>query len=1346
MKTSSYSFQKSDIGAQSAWKGFSAQTLYIASRIISDQSNSMFFPEDIEDLVVKCNNNVVEAVQVKNITADLTLSSLASTKTSARGDGFFKRVCSLHKQYPDFNSVRVVYFNSLGTELDEFKRGVSGTKERIQRKLISNHGIDLDDAEWLLSAFIFEKCNLDELDSCISEQIHSYLPTMVAPDMAKSLLIQYISNLSHNKEYTSLHLWQEEIHRIGTNIAAIDGYFKVYGKSLIRLSELSTSKNSEQLRNEFMQGVSAHPAHIREELDFRRNEWIAEIQTALNNSRVALIKGVSGQGKTALCYRYLIDNYPEELVFCIRSIATETQAYDLVSALESLAKHAPDIAVYIDVQPGENQWVFLLQELQLRGLCVPVLISIRDEDYNLAQLNGKFVKFDTVELSLSEQEARNIYDSYTKGQPHPDHRSFEEAWQKFGTHGPLIEFMYLLTNSQTLTQRLNEQVDALLLERIPDSWFDILQLVCLTGRLGCSVNLRTLRTVINCDNVNAAIKRFSDEYLIKISDNGAQIEALHPVRAHIIFDALNERIDNNQEDIVIAAINCIDSSSIRYLLFDYFTSNEYTQAFIYRLATTHFSDWTAYAGVLNAMLWLDVKRYVDANMPFIQELIKQRGKGWLTFIPIDMTGLLRPNELIAEGLINMPGVNKTALQTAIQEVKSSLTAMCIDYQATDIFVGNCTLPNSHPKLDSEWTNLGYSLFWLSNRNITVDNFLDIKAFEKSMNLGDIQSKADCLRGIIEHEEFADCYSVAKEILVSRIINAYQVIFYEDTSDTLYCKFVPPMFGKQSDDGIRTKHFNHHWRLKMLALLQQIYPQKEYIDIELLGVDLHGDLGIEPLDYKLHIHKENRRNSWITDINAWAKTRIDYYNRPNSWKEYVERIDCVRTIANQLVVEIIGFIDFLYKKRRFNKDKWDRVVEKRKQFNVYTFGDNLLPISVVDPYCLYREDMSEDTVSETPSPVVSVRYVDKYKKFRKSYTKTFQPLDNFFQQCEEVLTVRVLNKSIDGVKKPRLAIYNLFDSAKNIVGFQTEYQNLFSLYSTLDTTFATREVESLLVLVNMWSEVLANAPRGFSLSYEAKQRHKKSFDYFNHVISNFTKASKVKMFTNTDTAYLMFSFDPMSGTTLEQEYANAVTALREAYKDAIPYSSERWQIETQVPELVYVPLYRSVPLSSGFSIPTYKLLDTTEEKIASSLFPVGECEDLYCQLRVNSSALIQWKKAISQVGTIRLLLQQYNLVLAAPSTATCKEGFETYLSALASALEDIFNDFPDVSGVIDDLQQLSDEQVAELLGMIAPFFKSITSIPEKLSSRENLADIEEMANKAAAAMVLLQPCVVNSATS
>lgn len=81
-------FQKSDIGAQAAWKGFSSQTLYIASRLISDEGDNEYYPEDVEDLVIKKDGIVIEAVQVKNISADLTLSSLASTKTSKGGEGF----------------------------------------------------------------------------------------------------------------------------------------------------------------------------------------------------------------------------------------------------------------------------------------------------------------------------------------------------------------------------------------------------------------------------------------------------------------------------------------------------------------------------------------------------------------------------------------------------------------------------------------------------------------------------------------------------------------------------------------------------------------------------------------------------------------------------------------------------------------------------------------------------------------------------------------------------------------------------------------------------------------------------------------------------------------------------------------------------------------------------------------------------------------------------------------------------------------------------------------------------------------------------------------------------------
>lgn len=142
----------------------------------------------------------------------------------------------------------------------------------------------------------------------------------------------------------------------------------------------------------------------------------------------------------------------------MRAIANEEQAQNLVTALDGLGKHNKDLIIYIDVQPGETYWAFLLQELQSRGLSIPVLISIRNEDYNLTPIRGKAIQYGIVELTLSKEEATLIYNSFTEVQPHAKLRTFEEAWRSFGGNGPLIEFVYLLTNNQTLTKRLQEQM------------------------------------------------------------------------------------------------------------------------------------------------------------------------------------------------------------------------------------------------------------------------------------------------------------------------------------------------------------------------------------------------------------------------------------------------------------------------------------------------------------------------------------------------------------------------------------------------------------------------------------------------------------------------------------------------------------------------------------------------------------------------------------------------------------------------------------------------------------------------------------------------------------------------
>ena len=238
-------FQKSDMGAQAAWKGSSSQTLYIASRLISDENEYEYYPEDVEDLVVKKDGVVVEAVQVKNISEDLTLSSLAATKTSQSGDGFFNRMCSLHKQNSSFCCIKIVYFNTLGVELQEVQAGKTVTKKTLTKRLIDKHDLSEADAAWLIDSLCFEKVNLDNLDLRIQTQLSDYVPVMPAPGMAKDMLIQHISVLSKSRGYTTLKMWQEKIHEIGASIAAIDGFYKEYNKSLVRLSELQLNGNQE---------------------------------------------------------------------------------------------------------------------------------------------------------------------------------------------------------------------------------------------------------------------------------------------------------------------------------------------------------------------------------------------------------------------------------------------------------------------------------------------------------------------------------------------------------------------------------------------------------------------------------------------------------------------------------------------------------------------------------------------------------------------------------------------------------------------------------------------------------------------------------------------------------------------------------------------------------------------------------------------------------------------------------------------------------------------------------------------------------------------------------------------
>lgn len=1329
-------FKKSDIGAQAAWKGFSSQTLYIASRLITDKSDYEYYPEDVEDLVIKKNGIVVEAVQVKNIAADLTISSLASTKTSKGGDGFFNRMCSLHQQNPSFCCIRIVYFNTLGSELQEVASGKVTTIKSITKKLVDKHDLSEDDALWLIDSLRFEKVNIDDLDLNIQTQIRHYVPVMSAPELAKELLIQHISVLSKSKGYTTLKMWQEKIHEIGTNIAAIDGFYKEYNKSLVRLDELQLNGDHEQLEKEYLQGVSAHPTHIRNNFDFKRNYWMEEIRAVINNKGVAILKGVSGQGKTTLCYRYLIDTYPEGCVFCVRTIANEGQAQNLVSALDGLGKHNENLIIYIDVQPGETLWAFLLQELQARGLSIPVLISIRDEDYNRTPINGKAIQYDVVELTLSKEEAAHIYSTYTEEKPHTEHRTFEEAWQSFGGQGPLIEFVYLLTNNQTLAQRLQEQIDALLREGISDEWLELLQLVCYAGRLGCAVNLSDVKNEIHCSTMHAAVSRLKDEYLIRVIDENT-IEALHPVRAKIVFDALCDQIYTESREVVFKTLSCISSQNVRVVLLDYFSNQQYDIKDVQRLSQIKFCDWLGYANAIRSMLWLDAKRYVESNMTFISSLVAKRGKGWLCFLPLDLSGIDRSDELIADGMKDLSIFNKADLQNAIDEVKGSLTSLSINYQATDCFINNSTTPLSLPNTDSERSSFGYALFWMAKRDKKVTLPFKSDEIVARVCAGELQPSADAIRGLFEHPSLEESYLDAVDVFVERLIREMQILTFSVTNDEVSCKFIPPL-STETEGPENTKNTNQYWCIKMLDILKQLYPEKEYIDIELIGVDLLRDLGIEALDHKLHIHKSKRPNSWVSELNGWTKIRIDYSLRPSSWQEYVADIDEIRSNVNDLIVETIKLIDDVYRKGRYTQDRGKRIDDRLKVFREHTFAENRLPYFAVDPYCLYSEGNAKSPVAEY-FPMRQLLSVGKYENFRKRLNDVYSSLDNFYNQFGEVLRVRINRQDISIIENPKLAMYNLYSAAKALVDFQKEYDLLFYNYSSLDENFAKQEIENVLTLVNVWRHVLDNQPKGYTIAYDSKQKYRKGTNYFNDTLSKAVTAVGGTLLKGDKYAYIIVDYNIEEDNTLENEYTKIVMTIRDAFKNSILPSSDRWYLEMQSLELAYVPVFSGVFSPAVYSIPFYKLLDTEESRIAKPMYPC-EIEPVLIEKINATKSLNLWIEAIKKLGEMKLYIQRYQQVIQVPADEKCLCSITAHTELLLNQINALWNDFILAEDIVNKLMENADEQNSELLNVVRLFFDCHKDIEIVINRKSDPSELLQIIETVSIIMFVLLPFV------
>jgi hypothetical protein len=889
---------RSKLGAEAAWKGFSSQTIYIAYRLMLLGNEYDFFPESIEDLKIEKEGKIVELVQIKNLSCNLSLSDLSPQNE----DSFFKRALKKLEEGENF-ILHIVSFGDIGEELVGFQKKNDTHVERIKSKL-ATYGYAVNDINWLISNLTISKVDEDVLKEEIFSKLTQRIETMAAPQVAFNLLICYVSDLSRYAGSTSQKQWENRLDNIVKDIAAINGICAQYGKTIIQLKDFKSFICDEELKEQYRIGINAHPDHIRKGLDIIREKWLQDIQNIFSNSiHITIVKGASGQGKSSLAYRYLIDNYPEEYVFVVEKVIDEQQAIDIVAALNGLAAaKSKDIIVYMDVAPYDKQWIWIVEQVDRRGIDLNLLITIREEDFNRSNFEVNRIYAKIIELSFDKQEANEIYNKYHS----PYFLSFDQAWDKFGEQGPFMEFMYFLNEADTLKNKLKSQIKQIIDHEVnADGWLNILQVVSYAGRYSLKVDIQKLIKLLHPLQARKMLMLFEKEYLIRLIDNEKYVEPLHAVRAVILYDILEQDSAMDEAETLLCSLRVINDFFQPLLVNYFFYHIKNIEACIGEIISIPFDSWTAIASVLSSILWIDAYRFYLNNKAIIEEGNKRYSGSFAMFLG-DVTGFLDFSYKNFKEIFEK--INPEAF-TNLEKLIDSLPQKKIDYRFTDIFIkGNKTLIErmtvNHTDNLSE---VGFVLFWLAQRNIYLEKGIlgeNILGHFENISIDEL---LDFIVGLqIQHQE--NLYTIILDKICPFICRKYNIIRLDSSKKNIEADYILDIFTENIQNNSLSLYYQ---TMEIIDVIRRLFYFKEKYHVKAIGTNLIPDLQIPDIEKK--IPSKSLPLIWLTQLNNWIIQIEEYWKRPDTWLDFKEQLDNRRNAILVFVSMVNDGLNYFFKK-------------------------------------------------------------------------------------------------------------------------------------------------------------------------------------------------------------------------------------------------------------------------------------------------------------------------------------------------------------------------------------------------------------------------------------------------
>lgn len=736
---------------------------------------------------------------------------------------------------------------------------------------------------------------------------------------------------------------------------------------------------------------------------------LAGLAQAFERGRAVVLHGASGQGKSTLAYRFLKERFPLTNCFRVTSIADREHALSVARALQGHAE-AMDVPLIllVDVSPRDVDWPELARQL-VSNPRIRVLISIREEDWRRAGITDAELPVEAIELSMDETEARDIYQYLVKVRRLTPFLRFEEAWDRFGRSGPLLEFVYLITQQGLLAERLTEQVHRLQDEvrsgARPAAELELLALVSVAGAYEARLEVRGLLVHLNLPVPNRAFHLLEREFLIRMSDNGSLVSGLHPIRSRILADLLCDAALAPWAEHASAVLSLLHEPDIEgFLLYVFSRHRTDVDPIFDALRNLQPRTWVGVVGAARALLWLGIAEYADANAALARQAFDSFGAGWSYVLDFDI-GDAMPGT--AQNLWRDLGQSLPAGRLdQIEALRAQQTDKRQAFARIAAWLRSRTTAPNAPSTVEDWASLAEAVFWAGRTDVgwPLADWLPLDSFTETLLSLPSEVQADVHLGLSEgHQGFPAWLERQRAILLEHFRRDATVVVLEDNGERVLAEFLIPLLapneGGSSTTPDRTRgnenrlHAETMWRI---WLLRRLFPDRQRYACQGRGMSW---LHLPQDETRKDIDKRMLAIPWLTSVNRVFSSYLERKFRPADWPAYAHALIEQREVSIRAVAHLEDWLQKYFLGRAASQGPDFSLLENAYE---HLRAPASLPESALDEWGFAGDaDSPSGPSGSGVADIQRNRYalvLQPYRLLVDARRKYTSSLANFVQQC------------------------------------------------------------------------------------------------------------------------------------------------------------------------------------------------------------------------------------------------------------------------------------------------------------------------------------------------------------